>query len=313
MSTRVRAADLATDAERIAELISEAETEPVSGEQVREWDRRRPEGRIVGRAVAADLRGAIVGYGSAVHETWHEPDEFGLWVVVDRARRGAGAGAALYRELERFAHRHGGTRLRSETRDNCPEGLRFAQRRGYAIERHHFESRLDLASFDEAPFVGALSAAEARGIRFASLADLGDTADVRRRLYEVNRATALDIPGYGRRFAPFEDFSQFVFGASWYRPEGQILAIDGERFVGLAAVAYFADNRSAYNNMTGILGEYRGRGMAQALKLLAARFARGCGAEYLVTNNDSENGAMLAINRKLGYRPQPGKYLLVRK
>jgi hypothetical protein len=48
--------------------------------------------------------------------------------------------------------------------------------------------------------------------------------------------------------------------------------------------------------------------VAQALKLLAIRCARRYGAVYIRTHNDSENAPMLAINRKLGYQPQPGLY-----
>jgi hypothetical protein len=33
----------------------------------------------------------------------------------------------------------------------------------------------------------------------------------------------------------------------------------------------------------------------------------------LMINNDSENTPMLAVNRKLGYQPRPGKYLLLQK
>jgi predicted GNAT superfamily acetyltransferase len=91
---------------------------------------------------------------------------------------------------------------------------------------------------------------------------------------------------------------------------GQILALDGDRFVGLAAVGYFAETNSMYNLMTGVDEAYRGRKLAQALKLRSIRYAQSCGADFIRTNNDSENGPMLAINRKLGYQPQPGLYRL---
>jgi len=59
---------------------------------------------------------------------------------------------------------------------------------------------------------------------------------------------------------------------------------------------------------TGVLKEYRGRKIALALKLLAIRFARACGATYIRTNNDSQNAPILAINEKLGYKPQQGLF-----
>ena len=76
-------------------------------------------------------------------------------------------------------------------------------------------------------------------------------------------------------------------------------------------MAYYPERNSAYNAFTGVERDYRGRGLAQALKLLAVRFAQHYGAAYIRTNNDSQNAPMLAVNRKLGYRPEPGKYRLV--
>lgn len=60
--------------------------------------------------------------------------------------------------------------------------------------------------------------------------------------------------------------------------------------------------------MTGVARPYRGRKIGVALKVLAARYARDHGALCLRTTADSDNAAMLAINGRLGYQPQPGKY-----
>ena len=62
------------------------------------------------------------------------------------------------------------------------------------------------------------------------------------------------------------------------------------------------------NTMTGVRRAYRGRGIALVLKLLAIRYARSLGALFVRTHNDSGNAPMLAINRKLGYQPEPGIY-----
>jgi RimJ/RimL family protein N-acetyltransferase len=152
---------------------------------------------------------------------------------------------------------------------------------------------------------------EAQGARFFSLADVGDTEEARRAAYEINRRAALDIPGRIHSFASFEEWRRFVCGASWYRPEGQILAALGETWVGLSAVGYFAESNSMYNMITGVDRPYRGRGLALALKLRTIRLARRYGAAYIRTHNDSENAPMLALNRKLGYQPEPGLQLFV--
>ena len=42
------------------------------------------------------------------------------------------------------------------------------------------------------------------------------------------------------------------------------------------------------------------------------RYSRKLGAVQISTINDSLNAPILEINRKMGYQPQPGTYLLVR-
>jgi GNAT superfamily N-acetyltransferase len=241
------------------------------------------------------------------------PGRYSLSVVVDPAVRKRGIGTLLYGNALRWAQEQGTTSLESEVRDNCPACLRFAQQHGFAVDRHIFESVLDLSAFDAERFAGVVEAAEASGIRFFTLADLGNTLEAQRMLYELNRRTARDNPSNDDTFAPFEEFRRFVFSASWYRADGQIVAAEGDRWVGMAAVGYFQETNSMYNMFTGVDRAYRGRKLALALKLLAIWCAQRYGAAYLRTNNDSQNAPMLAINRKLGYQPQVGKYRLIQE
>jgi RimJ/RimL family protein N-acetyltransferase len=192
--------------------------------------------------------------------------------------------------------------------DNRPESLAWAQRRGFRVSHHKFASSLVLAVFDERPFTGAIERVAASGIRFTSMAELPDTDENRRKLFDLNRETGRDIPNGDTTFPSFEDFCQHVFESDWYTPAGQILALDGDEWVGLSSIRYIPANNSMYHNMTGVRRAHRGRGIAIALKLLTLRYAKSIGADFVRTHNDSDNAPMLAINRKLGYRPEPGVY-----
>jgi GNAT superfamily N-acetyltransferase len=236
------------------------------------------------------------------------PHSFWIEAVVAPEFRRRGIGARLYDDALAFARAQGAMRLECEVRDHEPAWLKFAQARGFEIDRHVFDSTLDLATFDDARFAGVIEAVQAQGIRFFTLADVGNTEENQRKLYELNKRNSLDIPGSEGTFPRFEDFQKFVFGGSWFRAEGQILAADGERWVGLGAVGYFENTNSTCNMHTGVLKEYRGRKIALALKLLAIRYSRTLGAARLRTDNDSQNAPILAINRKLGYAPEPGVY-----
>lgn len=58
--------------------------------------------------------------------------------------------------------------------------------------------QLDLKAFDDADFLPYLRRCQQPGIDFPTMADLGDTAECRRALYELNKTCAADIPRAGR-------------------------------------------------------------------------------------------------------------------
>jgi GNAT superfamily N-acetyltransferase len=313
MSITLRPLEPETDLPRLAELTTLLTPEQVTAEMLEEAERHRPEGGIRRRVVAVDEAGQIAGFGQAGRPPWARPGLFWLRVLVDPGMRRRGIGATLYRALLEFTGEQKGSTLAGVVRDDSPDSLRFAEQRGFRIDRHVFGSTLDPAAFDESRFAGTVDAVQAAGIRFFSFADLEGTLEQQRALYDLNTLTALDVPGSepdGIR--PFEQFRKEVFDAFWFRPDGQIIAADGDRWVGLAALGEIAPG-VMYNMMTGVVREYRGRKIALALKLLGIAFARRRGATLIRTNNDSLNQPMLAINRKLGYQPGSGWYRLLKE
>jgi GNAT superfamily N-acetyltransferase len=302
-----------SDLPRMAALINAVEPEPVTLAQFQEWYghmHHTSPGRVCRWMVATNERDEAIGFSEVVHETWAATGHFFVRVTVDPQRCGQGVGSALYADAQAFLDSQGAISLTSEARDDCPASLHFAERRGFTVERHHFISALDLTAFDETPYREVIPALEAAGIRFFSLADLGDSQAARLKLYELYHTTSLDEPDGHGADKPFSEFEQWFLDAKWSHPDGQLIAAEGETWVGLASVALPPESESAYNLMTGVLRPYRGRKIALALKLKAIRCARSHGARILRTHNDSLNAPMLAINRKLGYRPQPGKYSL---
>lgn len=309
-SIRLQPLNPQTDFPRIAELRNTSDPVPVNAGLLQEWERQNPQGQIRHRVVALNEQGQIIGYNDTGRDPWMPAGLFDLHLLVDPAWRNQGIGALLYQDALQFSQEQGAAKLQGQVRDNCDACLRFAQARGFQVTRHAFESTLDLAAFDESRFAGHIEAIAASGIRFFTLADLGNTLEAQRRLHALNARLVEDIPG-NQGWLSFEEFLTEVCAASWYRADGQIVAAAGDDWIGMAAVGYFEHTRSMYNMMTGVLQAYRGRGIALALKLLSIRCARSYAATYIRTHNDSENAPMLAINRKLGYQPQPGLYRVV--
>ena len=305
---QIRPIVLPDDLEAMARLYNLTSLEPVSPQQIGEWW-QPGKGEIRQTELAADEAGFVLAMLDVGRDEWMIPGNFVMNLLVDPAWRRRGVGAQLLQRGLEIARRGGGQRVEVKVRDDDPASMQFAQGHGFAITRHTFASLLELTNFDESPFLPALQRAEADGLHFFSLAELGELTEVnQRKLYELNRAAGLGNPGNDGVFPPFEDFQRWVFQASWFRPEGQILAADGERWVGLAAIAFYPQEGYAYNSFTGVAADYRGRGLATALKLLATRAARKAGLPYIRTDNDSQNAPMLAVNTKFGYQAQPGRY-----
>ena len=68
--------------------------------------------------------------------------------------------------------------------------------------------------------------------------------------------------------------------------------------------------RIAWHAMTGVTHEWRGRGVATALKRATIGWAIANGLDVLEAGNDTDNLAMRAVNARLGYAPSPDTVIL---
>lgn len=309
--TPIRPARIETDLDEIARLVRPYDGEYITPELMRRRYQYRPPGRIQRRLVSVDENDAVTGNAGYVHEADGPEGHFTAWVIVDPGRRGQGIGTDLWNVVEKELRELGARRLVSDLLDSDPPSLVFAEHRGFSIDQHFFSFELDLASFDETPYLPAIAGLEAQGIRFCALSDFPADEESNHKLYDLNSSDMLENSHASAPWT-YAIFEEFVLKADWFRREGQLLALDGEQWVGMAAVSLFPDTEHAFNEYTGVLRPYRRRKIATSLKVLAARYARQNGAQKLLTDSNLHNRAILAINRKMGYRPQPGKYTIQR-
>ena len=80
-------------------------------------------------------------------------------------------------------------------------------------------------------------------------------------------------------------------------------AIAGDEVVGFAILGKDVPGIGGHW-MTGVKRDWRGRGIAQALKQQQIAAAKAAGLERLRTQNDLANAPMRRVNEKLGYRPR---------
>lgn len=298
------------DYEIFADLLNKADGTQVTAETIRSYDNRTIEGDIVER-YAACVDEDVIGYGIIYKAATAQKPIFTVWLTIAEAYRNQGHGQQFYASLNQRALGHGAEEFASECKDDAPEALKFAKKQGFAIRRHMFDSVLDLKTVNLDPFLHVVDEVKAQGIRFSSLAGEGNTHDAQYKLHILNAATSADDPSStGNYKQTFENFQAKIINAPWFRADGQLLAIDGERYVGLGAIGFEEDGTTAFNAFTGVDKDYRGRKIAQALKVLGIQYAQSKGATRLETDNDSENVPMLSINNKLGFQRTNGTYFL---
>ena len=91
-----------------------------------------------------------------------------------------------------------------------------------------------------------------------------------------------------------------------FDPDAYFIALDGIRPVGLSFGSINRDKEPPGFNtgMTGILRDYRRRGIATALKIHIIRHLQQEGVHDIFTSNDSQN-PMYQLNLALGFKPLP--------
>lgn len=169
MSIHVLPVDAERDYPCLAELINSVRPGYVTAELLHAWDENAPLGRIRWRVVAVAEGGRIVGFGDTGRDPHLPAGQFWLNVIVDPAYRGQGIGEMLYEDVAGFAWELGATSLLSEVAESSPEGRRFLEARGFAVEEHVGGGVWSLTCADEDRVSAALEAAEAASTRLQAL------------------------------------------------------------------------------------------------------------------------------------------------
>lgn len=262
--------------------------------------------------VAETEHGALLGFWWAERDRLL-PERATFFLFVEPEERGQGIGGALYASLEQTIGTAGATELRVSIWDDQPQDRAFAEHRGFRERSHALAMSLDLTTFDDRPYDAVIARLQGEGFHFTSMAALGNTEEAQRKLYALNDTT--DRQTLGADGVPswlsFEDFQQSVCRADRYKPAGQMVVIDTATgdWVAMSAISRFDDY--AYNLHTGVDQRYRGRKLAQAVKVIALRYARDVLQVAVVrTHHNSKNLPMIAIDRKLGYVLARGTWLL---
>mgnify|MGYP001189163215 CR=1 FL=1 len=265
---------------------------------------------------AAELHGRVVGDFDLFEARWYStPDTFVLYGEVHEDFRGKGIGSRLHETMEERARAIGARRVYTEVIETMPQSVSFLERRGWTrTGRTDQPLRLRVSAANLDGFTGVEERLSREGIRITTLADVGrDDAAFLHAVHDMEFRAERDMPGSEPRSQePYELWLHRQLEGPGRSPERFWVAMVGDRPVGVARLRRTSGN-TVSNALTGVDPEYRGRGIARALKLKTVEWACEHGAEFIFTANDAENQRMLSINISLGYRPLPACIDLVKE
>jgi GNAT superfamily N-acetyltransferase len=297
----IRAVAADEDLERLADLMNATSPEdPTTLEEMRWSDRTYPGST----RLLAELDGRAVGAATAGRVYVYPPDYPAWWGSIDvlpEARR-HGVGGQLLVAISDAARNAGKNALLIRCVEDRPDGIEFLAHRGFTEFERSKTVSLDLAG-RAAPDV----ASPPPGIELTTIAERPDLVP---GVHAVALATFDDIPGGDEPMAvgDLAEFRARDVDRAQIPKDAFFVAIEtaSDRVVGYASLFMLPGSTTrAYHDMTAVLREQRGRGIARTLKAATIAWAIEHGLTTLETGNDEANAPMRALNARLGYRPQP--------
>ncbi len=260
----------------------------------------------------AEADGQAVAYAYSFEIAWAAPAGR-YWCVIrvlpDYGRRGIGE--RLYQQLLADLRQCGAQAALLELDDTLAALRPALERRGFHPILQSWAFTLDPRACDLAAF--AVPDQRLSGLQFTTLAsDLARDTDWLRPLHQLYAAVTGDVPiPIDPHPTPVPKWlAQQALGLPESLPDAFFIVRDGRHYVGMSYLHRDADDPGRLlQRITAIHAEYRGRGIALALKLKTIEYAQQHGFHEIRTAVESNNPSMLAINAKLGFAQGPGLVL----
>ena len=197
-----------------------------------------------------------------------------------------GVDEARWREASSAARGIGKTGLEVWTTTKTQEVADFFVSRGYEEVRRYAISELDVASAHD------LGPPE---FEIVSLADRPELAD---ELYAIARTAYPDQFG---REGTYIGEEWYEWGLRAHPPEPYLIALENGRVLGYGYLEHEGDEWRV--GFMAIARDARGRGVAGAIKRAQTAWAKAHGIKSLRTANEVRLVGLIALNRRIGYRP----------
>ncbi|UVI29264.1 GNAT family N-acetyltransferase [Paenibacillus spongiae] len=181
--------------------------------------------------------------------------------------------------------------------------LQIYEKLGFVENHRMMHVYLPLADIDLTPFVEIESKLNSLGIVVTTLAEeLVSDVDYFSKLHTLNNMTWADYPT--EPLVPQSSPNDQMLTHEDNIPDAYFIAKMGQLYIGHSHLMKLpSDPQNLIQGLTATLREFRGEGVATALKVKGIEFAKRMGYKGILTSTRDTNGPMEAVNRKLGWRP----------
>jgi GNAT superfamily N-acetyltransferase len=252
----------------------------------------KPEDRIL--YLRAEQGGELIGWAYGGLDVFAASATTGYaGIVVHPDHRRTGTGSALWDTMSLHLDEIDARRIVAHSRAD-PDSVSFARRCGFALEATETTSVLDPRTVGAPPEPPA-------GVGVAPMADFGDDPTA---VFEADSASAIDEPGPSDfSGATYESWRRLIWEMPDCDHDLSVVALADGVVVGTSFLYADRERGRALNAGTGVIREFRGRGLGLLMTRHSLARAAAVGITKVITTNDETNAPMLAINAKLGYQP----------
>src|SRR5215468_4125768 len=259
-----------------------------------------------------DASQQLIGYGVCWNVV-RRKYRMGLMVHADWRKQGVGGGllGAVLAALRSMP----AATLQARAWDDQADSLQFLCRRRFVETHRMVELRLNLSEADLTRSAELANNLTAQGVQFTTLRQEGLDEQFWTKLTDLQQAAVIGWPDPdpdGVMTIPTGNEVRRMFDSWQTTSDTFFLAKADGVFIGYTALGPDHSAPEAIGTgPTAVRPEYRGRGMATALKVLALTHARQQGWRTAVTRSASP--AMIRVNEKLGFQRGRAEVRLVRK
>ena len=263
-------------------------------------------GFFLKRYVAVGPGDEVVAYGDMLERVErYQPGKLHVTIEVDRRFRRTGIWNRLFERLESIALKRHATALTARGCSRDRSGLSLLRRAGFRETSRDIESRLDLSRLRRRDIQAAISRSGDVQVSYTTLRmERSLNPSLLADLYEMENNAGRDVPATDRwRRMTLAEYVDLVHKSPAVIEDAWQISKVGTRYVGesflLRGEGY---PRFLGTGFTCVVREFRGRGIAEGMKLRALLWGKDHDVKIIKTWNDSTNLPILRLNRKLGFR-----------